>query len=216
MLRTLLWSGLGVLVLTVATLPAEAQPIPGVPQSGAMNPYMGGIGIPGSRPYYPFDPVNAYFGWLLANQIAFPNQGPYAPAQAPATPSPPPATGNLDKVLAAAGVPVDEQQWPLGLRILPGSAPYRQRIESLFRLGATQAKAGQLNPALPQQIKQAVTDFERYLRQDKQNRMSLTWSMYDEGAAFLRRLERAPQVIQAMNVPAANPYTPASESAARK
>jgi hypothetical protein len=111
---------------------------------------------------------------------------------------------STETIFAAAGVPAE---WPLGLRILPGVDPLRQRIEGLYQVAAAQALTGTLNPALPGQIKSAVKQLERLVARDKHDRLTLTTAMYEEAGEFLRQLAQATPRLAALEF--SNPYASA-------
>jgi hypothetical protein len=100
---------------------------------------------------------------------------------------------SIDAVLQASGAPVfmGQIQWPLGLEILPGAASLRERIEGLYTTAAAQAVTGKVNPKLPAQMRRAVKEFQQLVAWDKQERLTLSSTMYEAAEAFLRQLAQS-------------------------
>jgi hypothetical protein len=114
-------------------------------------------------------------------------------------------------VLAAAGVPVSggKLDWPLGLRILPGTEPLRKTVDALFQVAATQAASGTMSTGLPLEMHRSVEKLENLLAHDKLERMTLSSDMYVQAQQFLRQLKQAARNVQTL-APAAISVSSAS------
>ena len=102
-------------------------------------------------------------------------------------------------ILAASGVPNDRGKvtWPLGLRLLDSeeAAALRQQAEALFQVAAMQARLGQINSRLTQELVQAVNELQGQFRV-KNNRSPLPRGVSDEAERFLNRLKKAPELLE--------------------
>ncbi|MBM4071901.1 MAG: hypothetical protein FJ271_23690 [Planctomycetes bacterium] len=93
----------------------------------------------------------------------------------------------------AAGLPAhgDRLIWPLGLRILPGAAYFRVRLEGLVQLAAARALDGAPTESIANQTAEVIRDFRRHLAEDERSRVSLNLSMYREANHYLDGLQAA-------------------------
>ena len=107
----------------------------------------------------------------------------YAPKEAPAK-----KANNL----AAFGIPSEDGKvlWPLALRLM---APEQKRtllddLDSLLQAATTQAAAGnKANPVIVKEALRSVDTLQQWLRK---NRDTMAEGTYNEGTAFLRKLDR--------------------------
>lgn len=119
----------------------------------------------------------------------------------------------LQRALMAAGLPNEEGKiaWPLALRILPGADPLVAQVDAQFSTLANQALAGGINPQLPEEVHATVSRLRELLQRDRQQKFSLTESMYTIGDRFIGRLHEAVNTIQAIEAPnGQNQYLPSA------
>jgi hypothetical protein len=103
--------------------------------------------------------------------------------------------------------------WPLGLRILPGSEPLRKRIDALFQVAAAQAAAGSMTASMPLDMYRSVEKLEKLVQKDKFDRLTLSSDQYAEAERFLRRLKRAARsVATEQTSPPSSPQPAAASS----
>jgi hypothetical protein len=138
-------------------------------------PYWYGYGYPFLWNYGDAYPYYGESGSSLAGSLGVLPASPYSGSD---------AAGSAP----AFGAPI---QWPLGLSILPGADSLRQRIDRLYETAAAQAFTGAPNRQLSAQIRSAVKDLQSLVAWDKQERLTLSSAMYEEGEAFLRDLKRS-------------------------
>jgi hypothetical protein len=97
------------------------------------------------------------------------------------------------RLLSAAGVPHEDGklQWPVALRVLPDTAPLRQRIESLVKEGATQSAVGAVNARVNLDLAAAVDALRDLMDREREERFSLPNATYEEAEKFLAGLKGA-------------------------
>jgi hypothetical protein len=97
------------------------------------------------------------------------------------------------RLLAAAGVPEIDGQllWPVALRVLPGTAPMRQRIEALLEQEAAQSAIGAVNARVYLDLVSAVDALGGLLFREREERGSLPNAAYEEAESFLAQLQIA-------------------------
>ncbi len=144
----------------------------------------------------------AGYGGQGAGHQAYGGQGAgYQGNAGGAVPAVLPEEKSLDRVLTASGVPNDNGslRWPLGLRVVGGSAAddLRQQVQALFQLAAQQAQAGSIDPALAQELARSVDRLRRLLLRDRDERFSLALTSYEESEHFLAKLDHAQKVLRA-------------------
>ena len=114
---------------------------------------------------------------------------------------PGPGEKSRSSLLTASGVPNDKGQlrWPIGLAILaaPGTDELCEQIGALFDEAATQAAGGSVNPALAEELRQAVKDLRRLLLKEKAERFGMPLAVYRESERFLDKLGHAEQRLRA-------------------
>jgi hypothetical protein len=124
-----------------------------------------------------------------------------APQENAAEPPPSPEKSSMSRLLTASGVPHDKGQlrWPIGLAILaaPGADELCEQIEALFEETARQAADGPGNPALAEEMRQAVKNLRRLLLKEKAERFRMPLAVYQESERFLNKLDRAEQLLRA-------------------
>ena len=107
---------------------------------------------------------------------------------------------SMSRLLTASGVPNDKGQlrWPIGLAILaaPGADELCEQIEALFEEVARQAAGGSVNPALAEEVRQAVKNLRRLLLKEKAERFGMPLAVYQESERFLNKLDRAEQLLR--------------------
>jgi hypothetical protein len=112
-----------------------------------------------------------------------------------------PSTVEKNSLLTASGVPNDRGQlrWPIGLAILaaPGADVLREQIDALFDEAARQVADGSVNPALAEEVRQAVKKLRRLLLKEKAERLGMPLAVYQESERFLNKLDRAQQLFRA-------------------
>jgi hypothetical protein len=154
---------------------------------------------PGSYGYYPgYDDYGAYGlspgGYVGAYE---PYDGSAELGTYPTTPE----EKSMTRLRTASVVPNDKGKlrWPIGLAILaaPGADELRQQIDALFDEAARQAAHGSVNPALAEEVHQAVTKLRRLLLKEKAERFGMSLAVYQESERFLDRLDRAEQRLRA-------------------
>ena len=106
----------------------------------------------------------------------------------------------MTRLLTASAVTNDNGQlrWPLGLGILaaPGANELRAQIDALFEEAARQAAGGPVNPALAEEVRQAVKNLRRLLLKEKAERFGMPLAVYQESERFLNKLDRAEQLLR--------------------
>lgn len=107
----------------------------------------------------------------------------------------------MHRLPTASSVPNDKGQlrWPIGLAILaaPGADELREQIDALFDEAARQAAEGSVNPALAEEVRQAVKKLRRLLLKEKAERFGMSLAVYEESERFLDGLDRAEQRLRA-------------------
>ncbi len=107
---------------------------------------------------------------------------------------------SVSRLLTASGVPNDKGQlrWPIGLAILaaPGADELCEQIEALFEEAASQAAGGSVNPALAEEVRQAVKNLRRLLLKEKAERFGMPLAVYQESERFLNKLDWAAQLLR--------------------
>jgi hypothetical protein len=106
---------------------------------------------------------------------------------------------SMNRLLTASGVPNDKGQlrWPIGLAILaaPGADELCEQIDALFEEATGQGAGGSVNPALAQEMRQAVKNLRRLLLKEKAERFGMPLAVYQESERFLNKLDRAGQFL---------------------
>lgn len=108
---------------------------------------------------------------------------------------------SVSRVLTAAGVPNNggRLQWPLGLRVVGGTASdeLRQQIDALFQYGAEQTQTGLVSPHLTRELARSVDALRKLLLCDREERFSLALTTYEDAERFLAKLDRARKLLEA-------------------
>jgi hypothetical protein len=117
------------------------------------------------------------------------------------------------RLLGAAGVHLVDGQllWPVALRVLPGTAPLRQRIEALIEEEAAQSAIGAVNAHVYLDLVAAVDTLNSLMQRERDTRGSLPSSAYEEAELFLAGLKGAATRLAQGYEPAPRPVrvTPA-------
>jgi len=102
-------------------------------------------------------------------------------------------TKSLDQTLTASGVPSEGGKitWPLGLRTLPVDT-LRKQVEAQLKLAA----AGGANGPLLDDLRRNTEKLRATLLADKEWRFSLPLYAYEDSEQFLRKLRKAPTLLQ--------------------
>jgi hypothetical protein len=116
----------------------------------------------------------------------------------PQTSSSEDAPRSADIILGSSGVPTQNGKvsWPLGLRLLRADDLLKQ-LEGQLQLAAAQAVAGGVNPRLADEIRDNVETIRQALAADKEWRFSMPLTTYQDSEVFLRKLAKAPTLLQA-------------------
>jgi hypothetical protein len=129
-----------------------------------------------------------------------PQGGSTDPQTNSAEPQPSRVEKSTNRLLTASGVPNDKGQlrWPLGLAILaaPGADELCEQIDALFEEATRPEAGGSANPALAQEMRQAVKNLRRLLLKEKAERFRMPLAVYQESERFLSKLDRAEQLFQ--------------------
>jgi hypothetical protein len=176
-----------------------------------------GFGGFGFRPWYGWG--LGYYPWYYPRYYGYypgydyygpygPSSGGYYGAYEPyygsselGTYQPSPEEKNMSRLLAVSGVSNDKGQlrWPVGLTILaaPGADELSKQIDALFDEAAKQAADGSVNPALAEEVRQAVKKLRGLLLKEKAERFGMPLAVYQESERFLNKLDRAEQLFPA-------------------
>ena len=143
----------------------------------------------------------------LAPQLAVAQGSPYAidsqeyGGAAGAGPETSSGANSYSRVLTAAGVPnqAGRLQWPVGLRVVGGpvSDELRQQIEALLQYGAWQTQTGPVSAHVTQELTRSVRALRKLLRRDREERLSLALTSYEDAERFLDKLDHARKLFEA-------------------
>jgi hypothetical protein len=108
------------------------------------------------------------------------------------------ASQGIDTILAGSGVPMQNGKvtWPLGLRLLRVD-DFLKQLEAQLQVAAGQAAVGGVNGQLTDEIRDNVETIRQALAADKEWRFSMPLTVYEDSELFLRRLAKAPTLLQA-------------------